>query len=186
MSKIYTRAGDEGETGLFGGSRVRKDDPRVEAMGTIDELNAALGVVRADLARGADVLAELDSVLAQVQHRLFDMGAELATREPNGHTVSRLSDRDITGLEEVIDRYENQLPPLREFILPGGAAAAAQMHFARSVCRRAERRLVTLMDCEPVRGELLRYLNRLSDLMFVAARLVNQAEGVADVKWDVS
>jgi cob(I)alamin adenosyltransferase len=183
MAKIYTRTGDTGETMLFGGGRVRKDDVRVEAMGTVDELNATLGVVRMELARGGTAPADLDPLLAQMQHRLFDLGAELATPNPTGSGTNLVNDAHVATLEAAIDRFDAQLEPLREFILPGGVPAAAHLHVARCVCRRAERRVVELMSHEPVRGELLRYLNRLSDLLFVLARAVNRANGAADVTW---
>jgi cob(I)alamin adenosyltransferase len=183
MAKIYTRTGDTGETALFGGGRVGKDNVRVEAMGTVDELNAALGVVRMELARSGTAPPDLDPLVAQVQHRLFDLGAEVATPSPAGHGTNLVNDSHILTLEAAIDRLDASLAPLREFILPGGVPAAAQLHLARCVCRRAERRLVELMSHEPVRGELLRYLNRLSDLLFVLARAVNQANGAPDVTW---
>lgn len=183
MAKIYTRTGDTGETALFGSGRVRKDDVRVEAMGTVDELNAALGVVRMELARSGTAPADLDPLLAQLQHRLFDLGAELATPSPAEGGTNLVNDAHIAALEAAIDRYDAQLEPLREFILPGGVPAAAQLHLARCVCRRAERRLVQMISREPVRGQLLRFLNRLSDLLFVLARVVNRANGAPDVTW---
>jgi len=185
MAKIYTRTGDGGETSLLGGLRVRKDDLRIEAIGSIDEVNAALGVVRMELTRSGVAPAGLDQVLAQAQHRLFDLGAELAAASSTtGLRVSTLIDAHAAELEAEIDRYEAELEPLRNFILPGGTPAAAQLHLARCVCRRAERRLVELAASNPVRGELLRYVNRLSDLLFVLARAVNQANRVADVTWE--
>jgi cob(I)alamin adenosyltransferase len=126
---------------------------------------------------------EVDSLLGDVQHRLFDLGAELATTKPTDRGTDLVSDAHVAALETAIDRYDTQLAPLREFILPGGVPAAAQMHVARCVCRRAERRVVELMGREPLREELLRYLNRLSDLLFVTARVVNQVSGSADVVW---
>lgn len=183
MSKIYTRTGDAGDTVLFGGSRTRKDDVRVEAMGAVDELNAAIGVARMELARSGTSPAELESLLARVQHRLFDLGAELATPNSAGRGTDLVTDAHVTELETAIDRLEEALEPLREFILPGGAPAAAGLHLARCICRRAERRVVAFTAQEPVRGELLRYLNRLSDMLFVAARAVNRANGSADVTW---
>jgi cob(I)alamin adenosyltransferase len=183
MAKIYTRTGDDGETGLFGGGRVRKDDLRIEAIGSVDELNAALGVVRAELSRGGTAPADLDALVAQMQHRLFDVGAELASPRPSERGTNLVGDTNVSELEAAIDRFSAQLEPLREFILPGGVPLAAQLHLARCVCRRAERRLVQLIDREPIRGELLRYLNRLSDLLFVFARAANQANGAPDVTW---
>ncbi len=176
--RIYTRTGDRGETGLIGGRRVRKDDRRVEAYGAVDELNAHLGFVRAHSA-----IVEIDAVLDHIQHRLFDLGAELATPSEPTSGPSAISDADIASLEHAIDTHQSELAPLREFILPGGALLASALHMARTVCRRAERRLVTLAREEPVRGELLRYLNRLSDLLFVLARVANRRAGRADVTW---
>jgi cob(I)alamin adenosyltransferase len=184
MAKIYTRTGDDGETALLGGERVRKDDLRIETIGCVDETNAALGMVRVELARSGVAPEGVDAILGRVQHSLFDYGAELAARMPATTTSPSLSDADVTVLERAIDRFETQLDPLRAFILPGGSAAAAQLHVARCVCRRAERRLVELAAAESIRGELLRYLNRLSDLLFVLARVVNQANRTPDVVWE--
>lgn len=183
MVKIYTRIGDGGETALFGGGRVRKDDLRVEALGTVDELNAALGVVRAALEQGGLPPAELQDLLAEVQHRLFDLGAEVATPRSQEHAIASVSDAHVTALEASIDRFDAPLAPLRAFILPGGSVAAAHLHLARCICRRAERRLVQLAAAEPIRGGLIRYLNRLSDLLFVLAREVNHLEGQPDIVW---
>ncbi|HVH31460.1 MAG TPA: cob(I)yrinic acid a,c-diamide adenosyltransferase [bacterium] len=176
--RIYTRTGDGGETGLIGGHRVLKDHPRVEAYGAVDELNAHLGVVRAQMEE-----MQIDALLSRIQHRLFDLGAELATPAGAATSASAVDDTDVADLERAIDMHQATLTPLREFILPGGAQVAATLHVARTVCRRAERRLVALARNEPVRGELLRYLNRLSDLLFVLARIVNQSAGRADVTW---
>lgn len=183
MTKIYTRTGDAGETSLLGGGRVRKDHLRIEAVGAIDETNAALGVVRMELTRGGVAPADMDDVLASLQHRLFDLGAELAAPQPQPHGACRIQDDDVAALETAIDQFEAKLTPLCSFILPGGCAAAAQLHLARCVCRRAERRLVQLAKTESIRGEAMRYLNRLSDLLFVLARAANQANRVADVQW---
>jgi cob(I)alamin adenosyltransferase len=183
MAKIYTRTGDEGETSLLGGHRVRKDDLRVEAMGAVDEVNAALGVVRMELARSGATIGELDREIGEIQHRLFDLGAELATAgEPS--RVGSIGTANVARLESLVDRYDAKLEPLRAFILPGGVPAAAQLHLARCVCRRCERRLVQLAAADPISGEILRYINRLSDLLFVLARAVNQAAGVPDVIWE--
>jgi cob(I)alamin adenosyltransferase len=182
MAKIYTRVGDSGETALFGGGYVRKDDARVEAVGSVDELNAAIGVVRMEFLR-SQVAAGFDDVLARIQHRLFDLGAELATPKPEEHGTALLRDEYIAELERQIDRYDAGLEPLRAFILPGGVPAAAQLHLARGICRRAERRLVELAAAESLRGELLRYVNRLSDLLFVLARAANQVCGEPDIVW---
>jgi len=183
MARIYTRTGDTGETGLFGGGRVRKDDVRVAAYGTVDELNAVLGVARGALA-GHDALpAEIDHFLDCVQHQLFNLGAELATPQPAQLGANLVSDADVAWLEQLIDRLEQKLEPLKTFILPGGSPAAAHLHWARTVSRRAERLVVTFAAVEPVRGEVLRYLNRLSDALFVAARAANQIANVPDVAW---
>ena len=184
MAKIYTRTGDTGETSLLGGRRVRKDDLRVEAIGCVDEANATLGVVRVELARSGIAPTGFDGLLAQIQHRLFDVGAELATPPSAGGGTGTLSASDVAALEEAIDGQEAHLAPLRAFILPGGCPAAAHLHLARCVCRRAERRLVELATSQPIRGELLRYVNRLGDLLFVLARAVNQSNRVPDVTWE--
>jgi cob(I)alamin adenosyltransferase len=182
--KIYTKTGDDGSTGLFGGGRVAKDDARIEAYGTVDELNAVIGVARA-----AGVAADIDAVLAGMQNDLFVAGAELATPVEAlaklDQRSSRLGERHAARLEAAIDRFEERLEPLREFILPGGDAAGAALHFARTVCRRAERRVVTLerLQAGAVSDAVVIYLNRLSDLLFVLARAANLAAGVADVPW---
>jgi cob(I)alamin adenosyltransferase len=175
--RIYTRTGDAGETGLIGGRRVPKDHPRVEAYGAVDELNAHLGAARAQ-ARSREMAA----VLGEIQHRLFDLGAELAT-PPARAVPAGVRGEDVRALEQVIDRYQQRLPPLRAFILPGGTGLAASLHVARAVCRRAERRVVALSRVEPVRAEALQYLNRLSDLLFVLARAANRAARHPDVVW---
>lgn len=184
MVKIYTRTGDGGKTSLLGGERVRKDALRIDAIGRVDETNAAIGVVRVELVRSGVAPEGVDAVLARVQHLLFDLGAELASRSVSMAPSKCLSDSEVTGIETEIDRFEKDLKPLQAFILPGGAAAAAQLHVARCICRRAERRLVELAAVEQVRGELLRYVNRLSDLLFVLARVVNQANRIPDVVWE--
>jgi cob(I)alamin adenosyltransferase len=184
MAKIYTRTGDEGETSLLGGRRVRKNDLRIEAIGSVDEVNAALGVVRAELARSDVAPENLDREIGEIQHRLFDLGAELAVPSGNETRAGALGQAHVAQLESLIDRYEAELEPLRAFILPGGTPAASQMHVARCDCRRCERRLVQLAAVEPVRGEVLQYVNRLSDLLFVLARAVNRANRVADVIWE--
>jgi cob(I)alamin adenosyltransferase len=180
MAKIYTRTGDAGETSLLGGRRVRKDSLRVDAIGCVDELNAELGVVRMELERSGIAPDRLDVLLADIQHRLFDLGADLA--DPEG-IAGRLADRDVAALESVIDAHDARLAQLRTFILPGGCPAAAHLHLARCICRRAERRLVELSASERVGGVVLRYLNRLSDLLFVLARSVNHVNRVPDVTW---
>ena len=177
--KIYTRTGDDGTTGLLGPGRVPKDAPRVEAYGSVDELNAALGVARA-LDAGGGLAGELEAI----QARLFSLGAELAAVEPAALTkLERVGDVHVAELERLIDRLEADLPPLQRFVLPGGAPLAAQLHLARTVCRRAERRLVGLKRGEPVEPVLVRYLNRLADLLFVMARWSNRRAGVAEAEW---
>ncbi|MEX2171818.1 MAG: cob(I)yrinic acid a,c-diamide adenosyltransferase [Pirellulales bacterium] len=181
--KIYTRTGDEGETGLLGGARVPKDHPRIRAVGTIDELNAIIGVARCQLGDGPEPVAEIDLILGDIQHQLFDCGAELGAPDGTRRDAPLITEATIVGMERAIDRFEATLPPLREFILPGGCPAAAQLHVARCVCRRAERLLVTFGRTETLRVELMQYLNRLSDLLFVLARAANQAAGMPDVPW---
>ncbi len=178
--KIYTKTGDTGETGLFAGPRVRKDHARIEAYGDVDELNAWLGLARAE-----GPTSQIDSVLARLQHELFALGAELATPDPDKHELRLISDANIEALEAAIDRNEGLLKPLTQFILPGGTKLASHLHVSRCVCRRAERRLVTLVAAEPEAdfGTAIRYLNRLSDLLFVLARLANAIAGWPDVPW---
>ncbi|MCW3097285.1 MAG: ATP:cob(I)alamin adenosyltransferase [Chthonomonadaceae bacterium] len=188
--RIYTRTGDTGDTGLFGGERVRKDDARVEAYGTVDELNAVLGV-----ARGHAEDPELRETLAAFQDRLFAVGADIATpmeaaTQRGRVSIERIAPERVEALEQLIDRFEAELPPLTRFILPGGSALAAALHLARVVCRRAERRCVTLADLAEDTGdvslnpEVIRYLNRLSDLLFVLARVANHRLGVEDIVWN--
>jgi cob(I)alamin adenosyltransferase len=177
--KLYTRTGDAGETSYFDGTRVRKDDPRLDTYGDVDELNAWLGFVRA---LGVD--AAIDADLARVQRDLFALGAQLA--DPGEKIAARvtkavLADEDVTRLEELIDRADAEVPPLRRFILAGGRPAGAALHVARTVCRRAERRMVSLTP--PVDPVLLRYVNRLSDWLFVLARVVNHRAGTPEVEW---
>ncbi|MDO9016878.1 MAG: cob(I)yrinic acid a,c-diamide adenosyltransferase [Deltaproteobacteria bacterium] len=178
--KIYTKTGDDGDTGLFGGARVSKASARVEAYGTVDELNAVLGVARA-----AGAWAELDELLGSIQSDLFTLGAELATVPGKEASlgIPLLDDRDVARLEVAIDLSEATLPPLKNFVLPAGTPAAAALHLARTVCRRAERAVVGLPEGHGARGELKVYLNRLSDLLFSLARQVNQRAGVEDVPW---
>jgi len=178
--KIYTKTGDAGDTGLFGGPRVAKDALRIEAYGTVDELNSVLG-----MARTHSLDEETDELVRRIQNELFNLGAQLATPDPAMHGTHLVGAAQIAALEAAIDRYEATLEPLKQFILPGGLPAAATLHFARTVCRRAERRLVTLMSdpAEQVSVDLLVYLNRLSDLLFVVARAVNHRAGTPDVPW---
>ncbi|HET7222134.1 MAG TPA: cob(I)yrinic acid a,c-diamide adenosyltransferase [Rhodanobacteraceae bacterium] len=174
LSKIYTRTGDDGTTGLGDGSRTPKDSARVEAYGTVDELNSTLGVLLAC----DGVPDDVGELLVRIQHALFDLGGELCV--PG---MEMIHDADVTALEQTLDRYNADLPRLREFILPGGGMAAAQCHVARTVCRRAERRVVTLARGENVRAEVVRYLNRLSDLLFVLSRVLARASGHGEVLW---
>lgn len=173
LSKIYTRTGDDGTTGLGDGSRVRKDSARVTAYGTVDELNSTIGMLLAQ-----DVGEDIAEHLTQIQHDLFDLGGELCI--PG---MAMVFDADIERLENVLDRFNDDLPPLKDFILPAGGMAAATCHLARTVCRRAEREVVTLADHETVRAEATRYLNRLSDLLFVLARVLARRSGHGEVLW---
>ncbi len=180
LMKIYTKTGDKGDTSLFGGQRVPKDALRIDAYGTIDELNSILGIIRAD---NAD--ATIEKVLEHVQGKLFDLGADLAT--PRSSTskkqIKRIDSRDAQPLEKAIDSLEPKLKPLRSFILPGGSPVAARIHFARTVCRRAERGIVRLSRHEDIGDAIVVYLNRLSDLLFVLARYANQVADVPETKW---
>ena len=173
LSKIYTRTGDDGTTGLGDGTRVAKDSARVAAYGTVDELNSAIGLVLAD-----SVPERIREVLTQAQHDLFDLGGELCI--PG---MAMVHDADVTRLESMLDAFNETLPPLKDFILPGGGIAAAHCHLARTICRRAEREVITLSRSEDVRGEAIRYLNRLSDLLFVLARVLARESGHGEVLW---
>jgi len=174
LSKIYTRTGDDGSTGLGDGSRVQKDSLRVTAYGTVDELNSTIGMVLAS----EGVNDAVRETLTQVQHELFDLGGELCI--PG---MAMIDDADIDRLETVLDGYNEPLPPLKDFILPGGGIAAATCHLARTVCRRAERDVVALSHVEDVRPQASRYLNRLSDLLFVLCRVLARASGHGEVLW---
>ena len=184
LVKIYTRTGDKGDTGLFGGGRVRKDDPRVEAYGDVDELNAAIG-----LARSMAPVPRIDEVLAPIQRDLFSIGALLATPHPEKVREqlqkARLDDDRIAQLEREIDRAEQELEPLTAFIIPGGTPKSAALQLARAVCRRAERRVIALAQHQDVTlpAIVVVYLNRLSDLLFVLARLANRLAMMAEVTW---
>jgi len=173
LSKIYTKTGDDGTTGLGDGTRVAKDSARVAAYGTVDELNSAIGMVLAQ-----EIPAAIRETLTQVQHELFDLGGELCI--PG---MVMINEADVERLERSLDSFNEDLPPLKDFILPGGGIAAACAHVARTVCRRAEREVVTLSKQEPVRPEAIRFLNRLSDLMFVLARVLARASGHGEVLW---
>ena len=180
--RIYTRTGDEGDTGLFGGGRVSKDDSRVEAYGAVDELNAVIG-----MARAIELMPRVDEILAPVQRDLFGLGAILATpdREKMHEQLAkaRIDDERIAQLERAIDAGEEELEPLKAFILPGGTPKAAALHVARTVCRRAERRVVHLQQTVELPPLVTIYLNRLSDLLFVLARVANRRAGAGEVTW---
>jgi len=173
LSKIYTKTGDDGTTGLGDGTRVAKDSARVAAYGTVDELNSTIGVVLAQ-----DIPPEIREALVQIQHDLFDLGGELCI--PG---MAMIHDADVDRLESTLDGFNAGLPALKDFILPGGGMAAASCHVSRTVCRRAEREVVTLALGENVRPEAIRYLNRLSDLLFVLARELARASGHGEVLW---
>ncbi len=177
--KIYTKTGDAGETGLFGGGRVPKDDLRIEAYGAVDELNAVLGLAIVHCAS-----ADLKSRLMRVQGELFVVGADLATPlDARTSHITRLDDAPIQRLEAEMDEWEEVLPRLTSFILPGGSEAGATLHVARTVCRRAERRAVSLARAEALNPHILRYLNRLSDWLFVLARMVNHRQNIPETPW---
>ncbi|MGO9467373.1 MAG: cob(I)yrinic acid a,c-diamide adenosyltransferase [Isosphaeraceae bacterium] len=178
--RIYTRTGDDGTTGFLGNRRVSKDDQRIEAYGTIDELNSVLGVARAHGMAG-----DLDELVARLQDELFALGSALADPLPQGPFHNVITDSHVAALERTIDALEAELSPLSQFILPGGALTAGQVHLARTVCRRAERLVVKLTHIqeEHVPKTLIVYLNRLSDLLFVLARVLNHRVGIADTVW---
>jgi len=176
--KIYTKTGDDGTTGLYGGARVSKADPRVEAYGDVDEANAVVG-----LARAAGLPPAIEAVLARAQATLFQVGGALATPPGTAATAPAVLESDVEELERAIDALEADLPPLRTFVLPAGSEASARLHLARTVCRRAERSVVHLAGSSAVDPILIRWLNRLSDLLFVHAREANRAAGVPDVPW---
>ena len=178
--KIYTKSGDKGKTSLFGGERVSKDAHRIEAYGTIDELNSAIGVIRA-----MKPAVDVDRILNRIQHDLFLLGADLATPRTKGQKkVPRVEEHDVEHLERTIDRLDSSLEPLRQFVLPGGSRIAAEIHSVRTICRRAERRLVELSRKSDIGTTPLVYINRLSDLLFVMARYVNKEDKVEEVKWN--
>jgi cob(I)alamin adenosyltransferase len=179
--KIYTKRGDQGETDLLGGGRVSKDCARVEAYGAVDELNACLGQCAAESAH-----EDLREIIRAIQSSLFDLGGYLAAPDAERRekaSIPQPEDSDVEQLESHIDLLEGELEPLKRFILPGGIRAAADLHQARTVCRRAERREITLHRVEALSGAALRYLNRLSDLLFVMARVENRRAGIADIEW---
>lgn len=174
LSKIYTRTGDDGSTGLGDGTRVRKDSLRVEAFGTVDELNAAIGIVLA-----GELSERIRDCLVRVQHQLFNLGGELCLPD-----MQLINQAQVDGLEQQLDSFNADLPPLKDFILPGGSPAAAHCHLARTIARRAERRVISLAAQEPVNDTAIRYLNRLSDLLFVIARLLAREGGGSEVLWE--
>ena len=179
LNRIYTRTGDKGDTALGTGKRVAKHDPRIEAYGTVDETNACVGVARLSAS------SELDLMLARVQNDLFDLGADLCVPDDGSEMAAkalRIAQSQVDRLEREIDAMNEKLQPLRSFVLPGGTAAAAQLHVARTVCRRAERLIVKLAESEPVGETAVKYANRLSDFLFVAARFANLNAG-GDVLW---
>lgn len=178
--KIYTKTGDTGDTGLFGSTRISKDSLRIDAIGTIDELNACIGTARSQI---GDV--EIDNLLHRIQNELFNIGADLATLDTHAKSDDlRISPDFVETLEKDIDRLENQLAPLKNFILPGGSVAGSALHLARTVCRRSERSVVSLANSESINPLLLPYLNRLSDFLFVLARLVNHRLGQPEPLWE--
>lgn len=177
LSRIYTKTGDTGDTGLGDGSRVAKDHPRVAAYGDVDELNSVLGLILV-----AGVPEDIANILRAIQNDLFDVGADLCVPLTENDSALRIQPQQAARLETLIDRHNDRLQPLRSFILPGGSSAAAWLHLARTICRRAERSLVTLMHGETVNPAVLVYLNRLSDLLFVLARVAND-DGKSDTLW---
>ena len=180
--KIYTKTGDSGETGLFGGKRVQKSSIRISAYGTVDELNAVIGVALCSVQNN-----DVKSILGKLQNQLFTVGADLATPfeiEPKNISIPRVSNEDILTAETAIDLFEKELEPLRYFILPGGSKAAAQLHAARTVCRRTEREVVLLAQQEEINQNIVILLNRISDLLFVLSRIENKASGFPDQKWE--
>ena len=191
--KLYTRTGDDGSTGLFGGDRVGKDHPRVRAYGAVDELNASLGLAAAACpptgggTTGSDTVlgSRFPAILAELQSRLFDVGADLATPAGSKHAdkIARLDDTHVAGLEAVIDEVESGNAPMTSFVLPGGTELAARLHLARTLCRRAEREIVTLTATDEVTPAAIVYLNRVSDLLFAMARRANREAGCPDVPW---
>ncbi len=176
--KIYTETGDDGTTGLFGGDRVSKCDLRLCAYGTIDELNSVLGIARA-----GELSERTAEIIEALQHQMFALGSELASPNPDSPGIVLLGDEVVKGLEHWIDALEEDLAPLKSFILPGGSLGAARLHFARCVCRRAEREIAKLAQSTEIRPTVLKYINRVSDLLFVLARAVNHEANVADVVW---
>lgn len=187
MSKLYTRSGDDGTTGLFGGGRVLKNHPRVEAYGTVDELNAAIGwcIAGVDGPRRSAVFDRFRAILTTLQSQLFDLGADLATPEHSKQQakIHRIDESHVAEIESWIDEIDSANPPMKHFVLPGGTELAARLHIARTICRRAERAMVGLHQAEPMNPQTIIYINRISDLLFAMARRANKEAGVADVPW---
>jgi len=183
--KLYTKSGDDGTTGLFSGQRVGKDHPRVEAYGTVDELNAGIGMVAAICDESDAFGRQLLAIFSELQSRLFDIGADLATPDEGKHAdrIARLSDAQVAQIEQWIDDIESGNEPLSQFILPGGTELAARLHLTRTICRRAERAIVHARHFETISNNVLKYLNRLGDLLFAMARRANKEAGVEDVPW---
>ncbi|WP_425147344.1 cob(I)yrinic acid a,c-diamide adenosyltransferase [Deinococcus sp.] len=185
--KLYTKTGDKGQTGLYGADRVSKAHPRVEAYGTVDELNSLLGLARAHNSRSHAPDAELGGTLEYLQNALFDLGADLATRQdsPYSKNIARLDEADVARLETLIDGYQAGVPPFTHFVHPGGTPTSASLHVARSVARRAEREVIRLSEVEEVNLQAQIYLNRLSDLLFIMARAANVRTGLVEEEWHV-
>ncbi|MDG2032025.1 MAG: cob(I)yrinic acid a,c-diamide adenosyltransferase [Phycisphaerales bacterium] len=183
--KLYTRTGDDGSTGLFGGARVRKDHVRIEAYGTVDELNGLLGLALAACTGEDDGSRHLLELLGPIQSRLFDLGADLATPadSPHADKVRRLAETEVAELENLIDDIDGRNDEIRAFVMPGGSELAARLHVARGACRRSERAIVSLADVDEVNPATIRFMNRLSDLLFASARFANKSLGIADVPW---
>ncbi len=178
--KVYTKTGDDGTTGLVGGSRVKKYDPRLEGYGTVDELNACIGVLRA-----YDIPMEIKELLIEIQNKLFNIGSRLASDERGDAFTADLviKNEDIEILEKAIDSFEEDLPELKSFVLPGGELSVAQCHMARTICRRAERRIVEFSEQASVQTEIVKYINRLSDFFFVLARKLSHLKGIQETHW---
>lgn len=176
--KIYTKTGDKGTTGLFGGDRVSKDNSRIEAYGTVDELNSAIGYLSSKVKD-----ADIEAFLSVIQKKLFTVGSQLATPDSKKLSVKAISDTDINDVESQIDYLESFVEPLQTFILPGGHESSAYCQLVRTICRRAERRVVSLSQQTDVAYEIMHYLNRLSDYLFVLARVLNKQQGIADIPW---
>jgi cob(I)alamin adenosyltransferase len=183
--KLYTRTGDDGTTGLFGGGRVSKDHPRIEAYGTVDELNACIGLAASACNPTKPYERRLLEIFAPIQSRLFDIGADLATPEDSKGSakIQRIDEGFVAEIESWIDEVDGLNPPIRTFVMPGGTELASRLHLARTVCRRAERLMIRLAHGEPVSEGAIHWINRLSDLLFAMARQANHASGVADVPW---